>query len=131
MNAAFLLVAAATALTASATLNAHDVRATLYGTELSGTYGAGDRPWRECIEPGGRTIYAAESGWDEGLLSVRSDGKACFAYRSSGFREQNCFAVRRQGASLNFQSSPESSVFTATSIRRGVRTCAAPDAPVS
>lgn len=131
MNATFLLIAAAAAVGVSTTLGARDVRAALYGAELSGTYGASGQPWRECIEPGGRTVYAAGSGWDEGLLSVHSDGQACFSYRSTGYREQDCFAVRRQGEALSFQSGAEGAVFTATSIRRGVRACSTPDVPVS
>lgn len=127
--ALFGLAAAAGAQ--SAVLNAREARQALFGIEMAGVYEGDGSPWRECIEPGGRTAYLMGGAFDEGRLTINETGEACFAYRSSGYRAQSCFAVRREGSGFRFQSAPEAPDFVTTEVRRGVRACSGANAPIS
>jgi hypothetical protein len=75
---------------------------------------AGD-DWRECIEPGGRTVYRRGGETREGRLEIRPDGQACFIYPPDA--DWSCFAVAREGQNYRFDA------FVTRTIRRGVREC--------
>lgn len=126
-----LALAAAGAAAQGARLNAQEVRAALFGSEISGVYEGDGAPFRECIDPQGQTAYYIYGDVDRGRLTVTTDGRACFSYASSDFQRQSCFLVERRGAGLRFTSGPDSPAFVADQVRRGVSGCAGSDAPIS
>lgn len=128
---AALCGSAAAAAAQSAALSAREARQALYGIEMAGVYEGDGSRWRECIEPGGRTAYLMDGAFDEGRLTINEAGEACFSYRSSGYRAQSCFAVRREGSGFRFNSGPDAPDFVTTEVRRGVRACSGSNAPVS
>lgn len=116
--AAAMVLTAGAAAAAAARLSAAEARGELFGVELIGVIeGAGDS-WRECIEPGGRTMYQRGQERREGRLTIREDGQACFTYHGDDF--SSCFAVgRERGGNYRFDA------FATQSVRRGVRQCSA------
>jgi hypothetical protein len=95
---------------------------------MAGYYEGDGHRWRECIEPGGRTVYVVDERVDEGRLEITAEGAACFRYRSSDYRAASCFAEARAGEGLRFTSAPGAPAFVTTEIRRGVRSCPRADA---
>lgn len=101
----------------TARLTAEEARRELLGVELAGVNETYGDEWRECIEPGGRTVYQRGDERIEGRLQIRPDGQACFRYTSeSGW---NCFSVLREGENYRFDD------FVTRTVRRGVRECGA------
>jgi hypothetical protein len=89
-------------------------------------------PWRECIEPGGKTVYWFRGAVDRGRLTIRGDGALCFSYESRNFEDAACFfAEPIAGGNFRFTEDfpTDPSVFVTQSVRR-VKACTA-DVPVS
>lgn len=99
----------------TARLTAEEARRELFGVELAGVNEAEGDKWRECIEPGGRTVYERGGDVVEGRLEIRPDGQACFNYPpETGW---SCFDVVREGPNYRFDS------FLTRTVRRGVSRC--------
>lgn len=122
---------ASAAAAQGALLSAAEARRALFGVEIAGVYEGDGERFRECIDPQGRTAYHIYGGVDQGRLTISADGKACFAYASSGFRNQSCFTVVREGQGFRFSSGPENPDFVVQTVRRGIQGCAGSDAPMS
>lgn len=101
----------------TARLTAEQARRELFGVELAGVNEIYGDAWRECIEPGGRTVYERGDEVVEGRLEIRPDGQACFNYPPDvGW---SCFNVAREGQNYRFDS------FLTRTVRRGVTRCEA------
>jgi len=96
-------------------LTAEEARRELYGVELAGVNESEGDDWRECIEPGGRTVYRRDGETREGRLEIRPDGQACFNYPPDTY--WSCFNVVREGRNYRFDE------FVTRRVRRGVRRC--------
>ncbi len=129
--AAVLAAASGAAWAQTAWMNAREARSALFGMEMSGTYEGDGTPFRECVDPQGHTVYYTEGGVDYGRLTITPEGRACFAYQSTNFQYQSCFAARRDGDGFRFQAAPGDPEFHASHVRRGVRTCSGSNAPIS
>jgi hypothetical protein len=101
----------------TARLTAEEARRELYGVELAGVNESAGDEWRECIEPGGRTVYERGGERQEGRLEIRPDGLACFQYPPDTY--WSCFSVAREGENYRFND------FITRTVRRGVRDCGA------
>lgn len=101
----------------TARLTADEARRELYGVELAGVNEDAGDEWRECIEPGGRTIYRRGAEAKEGRLEIRPNGQACFHYPPDTY--ESCFDVVREGENYRFNA------FVTRTVRRDVRTCGA------
>lgn len=96
-------------------LTADEARRELFGVELAGVNEVAGDEWRECIEPGGRTLYQRGAEVREGRLEIRPDGQACFHYPPDA--DWSCFAVARDGRNYRFDA------FITRTVRRGVSDC--------
>lgn len=101
----------------TARLTAEEAERELYGVELAGVNESVGDDWRECIEPGGRTVYRRGGEVQEGRLEIRPDGQACFIYPPDTY--WSCFAVTREGENYRFND------YVTRTVRRGVRECGA------
>ncbi|MBL8545493.1 MAG: hypothetical protein JNL81_03470 [Hyphomonadaceae bacterium] len=112
-----LLIVSAGGIAAAQTvrLTADEARRELFGVEFGGVNETVGDEWRECIEPGGRTIYRRGGEVSEGRLEIRPDGQACFTYPPDTY--QSCFEVMREGVNYRFDA------FVTRTIRRDVRSC--------
>jgi hypothetical protein len=114
--------AAGIAVAQAARLTAEEARRELYGVELAGVNESAGDEWRECIEPGGRTVYRRGGEILEGRLEIRPDGQACFNYPPDS--DWSCFGVIREGENYRLDD------FVTRTVRRGVRECGLNDAYV-
>jgi len=117
---------AALSLAAAAPLDASSARRTFFGVEMSGVMLGETKevPWRECVDPQGRTVYTFAGAVDQGKLRVREDGALCFSYKSSGFADEGCFAAYREAkGQFRFVGLDGESVFVTRRIRPGVKAC--------
>ena len=103
------------AVAQTARLTAEEARRELLGVELAGVNEADGDVWRECIEPGGRTVYRRGGEVQAGRLEVRPDGQACFNYPPDTY--WSCFDVVREGENYRFDD------FITRTVRRNVREC--------
>lgn len=129
--AALALMAGAAAAQTQHYLSEQETRAALLGADMSGTHEAGDVPWRECIDPGGATVYWMYGRRDIGRLSVRPDGQACYSYQSSNYAREACWRLERRGDQLRFTQPGDAQGFITVAIRRGVRSCSGDETPIS
>lgn len=109
--------AAGIAAAQTARLTADEARRELFGVELAGVNETYGDEWRECIEPGGRTVYERGDEIREGRLEIRPDGQACFNYPPDTY--WSCFYAHREGGNYRFDS------FVTRTVRRGVTRCEA------
>ena len=112
-----LVSVAGIAAAQTARLTAAEARRELFGVELAGVNESAGDEWRECIEPGGRTVYQRGSERLAGRLEIRPDGQACFNYPPE--TAWSCFGVVREGQNYRFDD------FVTRTVRRGVRECGA------
>lgn len=107
-------------------LSAAQVKAGLFGVDMTGyspTYGI---TWRECIDPQGRTLYHTPAGVQRGRLKVTDDGKACFAYEDTDYQLESCFRVERNGAGFIFNGDGNG-IFVTTKLVPRVKACRSDD----
>jgi hypothetical protein len=71
--------AAGIAVAQTARLTAEEARRELYGVELAGVNESAGDEWRECIEPGGRTVYRRGGEILEGRRTLIGRASASFA----------------------------------------------------
>lgn len=119
------------AMAEGAFLSAREARRALFGVEMAGIYEGDGAAWRECIDPSGVTSYVIDGQNDRGRLRIDPEGRACFSYQSSDYRRENCFTIEREGQGYRFDSGEGSPDFVARTVRRGVRSCAGAEAPIS
>ena len=108
---------ASVAVAQTARLSAAEARRELFGVELAGVNETYGDEWRECIEPGGRTVYTRGGERLQGRLEIRPDGQACFKYPPE--TAWSCYGVVREGENYRFDD------FVTRTVRRGVRDCGA------
>ncbi|MDZ4762363.1 MAG: hypothetical protein SGJ21_14965 [Alphaproteobacteria bacterium] len=107
---------------AVATLSPEQVKEAIFGVDMQGHSPSFAMDWRECIEPGGATLYQTPAGVERGKAWVTVQGFACFSYEDTGFATASCYRVSRKGDALTF-TGEGGVVFIATEVRRGVKTC--------
>lgn len=136
MRGKWVLAAMAAATIAGAAyaakLDAAAARKQFFGVDMRGVLDGEGVPWRECIEPGGKTVYWFRGAVDRGRLTIRGDGALCFSYESRNFEDAACFfAEPIAGGNFRFTEDfpTDPSVFVTQSVRR-VKACTA-DVPVS
>lgn len=104
-------------------LPAAQVKAGLFGVDMTGyspTYGIS---WRECIDPQGRTLYHTPAGLQRGRLKVTEDGRACFAYEDTDYKVESCFRVERNGKGFIFNGDAAGGIFVTTKLVPRVGAC--------
>jgi hypothetical protein len=111
-------------------LGAPQVRAALFGFELSGEVVGTGEPWSECIDPRGRTLWRFGDFRADGRLEVRPDGQACFRYSYTEFRREACWAMRAEHGRLRFDLVNGVSLPLVIIARRPVLACGG-DAPIA
>jgi hypothetical protein len=119
----------AQAETLSAPLTAAEIRAAILGRELSGVTEESGVPWMECITPAGDTVYRfGPAPPQHGRVRVTEEGQACFSYAESGFAQEACWTMRRNGERLQFDDADGESESFLVLARPRVSGCSA-DAP--
>jgi|CXWL01.1.fsa_nt_gi hypothetical protein len=123
---AFVALAGAAAAQ-SGRLRAAEVRAELFGVDLSGVVETSGERWRECIDPAGRTLYEIGDRLDQGRMRVQPSGDVCFSYQSTDYESESCWAVRRAGANNYRFGAPDGAEvrapFLTLNVRRNVSEC--------
>ncbi|MEQ1609992.1 MAG: hypothetical protein ABL956_13630 [Hyphomonadaceae bacterium] len=99
-----------------------ELRAALFGIEMTGYSPTFGFAWRECIEPGGQTLYETPDGLMKGKLTISPKGAACFAYEDDGFATPACYRTRRTNAGFRFEGDFDS-VFITTKVVKGIKSC--------
>ena len=122
--------AAAAPAQEGAPLPAADVRAALFGYELSGEILGAEGRWTECIDRAGRTVWRMEDFVTHGRLVVRDDGQACFRYSHTEYRREVCWTMRREGERLRFDLVNGESLPLVATARRPVSSCQG-EAPIA
>ena len=104
-----------------AALKPKEVEAALFGIDMQGyspTYGMS---WRECIEPGGVTLYETPDRTSKGRLVVSPDGLACFSYEDDEYSTVSCYVTYKSGDGLRFEGAGD--LFVTTKVVTGVKSC--------
>lgn len=126
---AFIAAVAAAAPALAKTISEAEAKRTFFGLDMGGVYQPDGAPWRECIEPSGKTRYWHDGVYDNGKLTISKEGYLCFSYESRNFQDQACFTAERSGKGWKFVSIEDAaSVFLATRATK-VKACPALDAP--
>lgn len=105
-----------------APLKPSEVAAALYGIDMQGYSPSSAITWRECIEPGGATLYETPGRIVKGRLVVSPDGLACFSYEDDDHSTVSCFTLYQSKAGLRFEGD-YGSLFVTTRVVTGVKTC--------
>jgi hypothetical protein len=103
-------------------LHGAELKASLFGIEMTGYSPTFGFSWRECIEPGGVTLYETPGGVMKGKLTISPKGEACFAYEDDGFATPACYRTRRTNAGFRFEGDFDS-VFITTKVVKGIKSC--------
>lgn len=99
-----------------------DLKGSLFGIEMTGFSPSYGFSWRECIEPGGATLYETPEGVINGRLSISPKGEACFAYEDDGYKTPACYQTRKTDKGFRFDGDFDS-VFVTTKVVTGIRSC--------
>lgn len=126
MAAAFATLAFAQVAGDGMVLGARQVKAALFGIEMTGYSPTAGFSWRECIQPNGETMYYTPSGVMKGRLTISLKGEACFAYEDDGFATPSCYITKQTEKGLRFEGEFDS-LFITTKIVKGVKTCSPDD----
>lgn len=100
------------------------LREELFGIRMSGIVLGTSIRWRECVEPGGRTLYEIEGDAYEGRLEITAEAQACFTYEATG---TSCFRGQRAPKGFLFHPVGGGNTFSVTKVERGVKKCIASD----
>lgn len=103
-------------------MNGEQLKASLFGIEMTGFSPSYNFSWRECIEPGGETLYETPSGILKGRLTISSKGQACFAYEDDGYATPACYQTRKTDKGFRFDGDFDS-VFVTTKVVTGIQSC--------
>ncbi len=103
-------------------MDAGQLRAALFGIEMTGFSPSYGFAWRECIEPGGDTLYETPDGILNGRLTISPRGEACFAYEDDGYKTPACYQTRKTDKGFRFDGEFDS-VFVTTKVVTGIRSC--------
>lgn len=105
-----------------AALKPKEVEAALFGIDMQGYSPSSAISWRECIEPGGATLYETPGRIVKGRLVVSPDGLACFSYEDDDYSTVSCFVTYQSKSGLRFEGD-FGSLFVTTKVVTGVKTC--------
>ncbi|RYZ03103.1 MAG: hypothetical protein EON61_15590 [Alphaproteobacteria bacterium] len=103
-------------------MDAGQIKASLFGIEMTGFSPSYGFAWRECIEPGGATLYETPDGILNGRLTISPKGEACFAYEDDGYKTPACYQTRKTDKGFRFDGEFDS-VFVTTKVVTGIRSC--------
>ena len=103
-------------------MNADQLKKSLFGIEMTGFSPSYGFSWRECIEPGGDTLYETPDGLQHGRLTISPKGEACFAYEDDGYKTPACYQTRKTDRGFRFDGEFDS-VFVTTKVVTGIRSC--------
>lgn len=109
-------------VTGGAVMSGTDLKAALFGIEMTGYSPTFGFSWRECIEPGGVTLYETPDGVMKGRLTISPKGEACFAYEDDGFATSACYRTRQTNTGFRFEGDFDS-VFITTKVVKGIKSC--------
>lgn len=98
------------------------LKTSLFGIEMTGFSPSYGFSWRECIEPGGDTLYETPSGVVKGRLTISAKDEACFAYEDDGYATPACYRTRQTDKGFRFEGEFDS-LFITTKVVTGIRTC--------
>lgn len=98
------------------------LKASLFGIEMTGYSPTFGFSWRECIAPNGETLYETPYGLMKGRLTISSKGEACFAYEDDGFATPACYRTRQTDKGFRFEGEFDS-LFITTKVVTGIKTC--------
>lgn len=119
-----LIAGAAIAGPGNEPLTAEVMRKELFGIRMSGIVLGTSIRWRECVEPGGRTLYELDGQALEGKLVITDEAQACFTYPETG---TSCFRGQRSPKGFTFHAVGGGNAFSVTKVERGVKKCIASD----
>ena len=103
-------------------LKPKEVEAALFGIDMQGYSPTLNMSWRECIEPGGVTLYETPDRTMKGRLVISPDGLACFSYADDEYSTVSCYVTYRSGDGLRFEGD-YGSLFVTTKVITGVKSC--------
>ena len=98
------------------------LKASLFGIEMTGYSPTFGFSWRECIAPGGETLYETPDGLMKGRLTISPKGEACFAYEDDGYASPACYQTRKTDKGFRFDGEFDS-VFVTTKVVTGIQSC--------
>ena len=103
-------------------MSGQQLKASLFGIEMTGFSPSYNFSWRECIEPGGETLYETPAGILKGRLTISANGQACFAYEDDGYATPACYQTRKTDKGFRFDGDFDS-VFVTTKVVTGIQSC--------
>ncbi len=109
-------------LAKGALMSGAQLKASLFGIEMTGYSPTFGFSWRECIEPGGETLYETPDGLMKGRLTISPKGEACFAYEDDGYATPACYRTRQTDKGFRFEGEFDS-LFITTKVVTGIKTC--------
>lgn len=98
------------------------IRASMFGIEMTGYSPTFRFSWKECIQPDGETLYETPDGLMKGRLTVTPEGQACFVYEDDGYATPSCYRMRQIDNGFRFEGEFDS-LFITTKVVTGIRTC--------
>jgi hypothetical protein len=109
-------------LAKGAAMTGPQIRASMFGIEMTGYSPTFGFAWRECIQPDGETLYETPEGLMKGRLTVSAKGEACFAYEDDGYTTPACYRMRQTDKGFRFEGEFDS-LFITTKVVTGIKTC--------
>jgi len=120
--AAALAGPAAAQLAKGSVMSGAQIKASLFGIEMTGYSPTFRFSWKECIQPDGETLYETPDGLMKGRLTVTPEGQACFAYEDDGYATPSCYRMRQIDKGFRFEGEFDS-LFITTKVVTGIKTC--------
>ncbi len=103
-------------------LSGAQLKASLFGIEMTGYSPTFGFSWRECIAPSGETLYETPDGVMKGRLTISPKDEACFAYEDDGYATPACYRTRQTDKGFRFEGEFDS-LFITTKVVTGIKTC--------